>query len=118
MTEVAVTKVTGTTFTLSNTDYNYVYAVKVSGENAFKEIRAAMVYNSTGALEFENNLAEYNLYKGTIPNAQSNEATQDMVLKVNFTNGMSTTIYCPEATEANLDLNIDQWPVVYEFNSE
>lgn len=78
-----------------------------------------MVYGSQGGvLEFENNLAEYNLYKGTVPNDQSHEALQDMKLKITFNGGMNTTVICPEAQESAMPLSIDQWPVVYEFNSE
>lgn len=118
LTEVPVTKITGTTFTLTTGYYNYVYAVKVSGPNAYKEVRGAMVYSSAGLVEFENNLSEFNLYKGTVPNADSHEALQDMKLKLTFNEGITTLITCPEARENVMPLSIDDWPVVYRFNSE
>ena len=118
MTEVSVLKITGTTFTLSGTNYNFVYAVKVAGSNAYKEVRAACVYAASGLVEFENNLSEYNLYKGEVTSAQFSQQANDMKLRLNFGNGINTIVTCPEISEPNAPINIDDWPIVYQFNSE
>lgn len=118
MNEVTVTKITGTTFSLSGTSFNFVYAVKVAGDNAYKEVRAAMVYGASGQLEFENNLSEFNLYKGEVPSSQFSQQANDMKLKINFIGGMNTIVTCPEITESNVPISIDDWPIVYQFNSE
>ena len=97
----------------------FFYAIKITGNNANKQVRGLFVVPSGPEIEFENNTQDYNLYKGTYATMDDDtEEFLDYKLNLNFTNGSTLTIYCPEARQTMVPLSIDDWPVVYEISSE
>lgn len=119
-TEVSVNKITSADFTTTaGSNYNVIYAIKTSGDNAYKEVRAAFVLNAYGQIEFESNLQEFNVYKGTFSSLNNvSNVNTDVKLKINFGDGLNTVVTCPEVGEDSLPISIENWPIVYQFNSE
>lgn len=112
-----VTKLTGTTFYLDESAaVTFFFAIKKTGENANKEVKAIAVERATGVIEFDNNTADYNLYKA--PNNQATNVAGDMVLRLNFDGGEYLYVYCPEVDEPRAPTSLDDFPTVFNLNVE
>ena len=105
-----MTKVTTDPFFLSALDF--IVAIKVTGENAGKEVRGAFVTNGTGVVEFTNS-SDYNVYRGS---TSGNVALIDIYAKLSFIDStMTINVGLPEVAEGNLMTSIEDFPVVYSL---
>lgn len=104
------TKVTQDPFYLAALDF--IIAIKVSGNNAGKEVRGAFVTEGTGVVEFSNN-TEYNVYRGS---TTGTVGLIDMFAKLSFIDStMTINVGLPEVPEGRLPTSIEDFPIVYSL---
>lgn len=111
--DVQVTKVTATTFSVSQ--YDLVFAVKVAGSGAYKIVKGFYCTSGTGIAEFDNSDSDWNVYKGS---ASANTWKADGALIISFENtNTQIAAALAEGAEGDFATEVSGWPFAFNLNN-